>query len=362
MLDSTTEAAEAEQPKAAWERNIVTERKFSASDAAEIDLPATQLQLLHVEDDDGDAKLLERTFAQEFEKDSYKIHRVSSLHDALNALRHSEFHAVLLDLMLHDANGLDALNAIKEDHPDLPVIILSGHNDSDTALKAVRGGAQEYVVKAHSSSRMLALTVLSSIERKRYERHLFRLANHDALTGLPNRRMFLEYIKRWLLRAERWQRTEAIMFIDVNGFKKVNDSLGHDIGDELLVQIAARLKIGLRASDMLARYGGDEFIVHLDLGAEVDRESCQQVAEKISNLFNAPIQLAGNEIATGLSIGIAFYPDDGKDLAELIQKADEAMYVAKRLGIKFAFAPAKGDGAEPKPNSEETADRYQGSE
>ena len=109
------------------------ERKFSVSDLAKTDLAATQLQLLHVEDDDGDAKFLERTFAAEFDQDSYNIHRVTSLHDALGALRRSDFHAVLLDLGLHDANGLDGLNAIKEDHPDLPVVILSGDNDRDTA-------------------------------------------------------------------------------------------------------------------------------------------------------------------------------------------------------------------------------------
>jgi diguanylate cyclase (GGDEF)-like protein len=314
------------------------ERKFGASDMTVTELRATRLQLLHVEDDDTDAKFLQRAFAQEFDRDSYQIRRVDSLHEGLRALRHAEFHAVLLDLGLNDASGLDGLNAIKEEYPDLPVVILSGYNDSDTALKAVRGGAQEYVVKAHSNSRMLALSVLSSIERKRYERHLFRLANHDALTGLPNRRMFQEYIRHWLLRAERWRRTEAIMFIDVNGFKTVNDSLGHDIGDELLIQIAARLKLGLRASDMLARYGGDEFVVHLDMGSKVDRATCAQLAEKISNLFAEPIHIAGSAVATGVSIGIAFYPHDGKDTLELIQKADEAMYVAKRRRERFAFA------------------------
>jgi diguanylate cyclase (GGDEF)-like protein len=188
---------------------------------------------------------------------------------------------------------------------------------------------------------MLALSVLSSIERKRYERHLFRLANHDALTGLPNRRSFLEYMKRWLLRAERWQRTEAIMFMDVDGFKTVNDTLGHDFGDELLIEIAARLKIGLRASDMLARYGGDEFIVHLDMSAEIDRVSCAHLAEKISSLFDAPVHIGGKSVATGLSIGIAFYPDDGNDTAKLIQRADEAMYIAKRRQMRFAFADVK---------------------
>jgi diguanylate cyclase (GGDEF)-like protein len=164
--------------------------------------------------------------------------------------------------------------------------------------------------------------------------------------------MFLEYIRHWLLRAERWQRTEAIMFMDVNRFKTVNDTLGHDIGDELLIQIGARLKIGLRASDMLARYGGDEFVVHLDMGAEVDRTTCGQLAEKISKLFAEPIIIGGNAISTGVSIGIALYPHDGKDSSQLIQKADEAMYVAKRRRASFAFADevAVAEDTEPVPS------------
>ena len=109
----------------------------------------------------------------------------------------------------------------------------------------------------------------------------------------------------------------------------------------MLIEIVARLKIGLRASDMLARYGGDEFIMHLDMGAEIDRASCAQLAKKISGLFDDPIVIGGKSIATGLSIGIALYPDDGNDTAELIQRADEAMYISKRRQMRFAFAGVK---------------------
>jgi diguanylate cyclase (GGDEF)-like protein len=297
-----------------------------------------RLRFLHVEDDDGDAKILRRAFTKYFAGSDYFIQRVKSLHDAMSALRGEAYDAVLLDLGLEDAAGLTALNAVKELNPDLPIVIFSAHHDNDIALEAVRGGAQEFVAKGEGSGRMLALSVLSSIERKRYERHLFRLANHDVLTGLPNRRMFQEHIKHWLTRAERWQRTEAIMFMDVNGFKKVNDALGHDIGDELLSQIASRLTLGLRASDMLARYAGDEFIVHLDMGASVSHDSCAQLAKKIVGLFADPICIGGHQIHTGVSIGIAFFPQNGRDSIELFRKADEAMYRAKKLPEKFAFA------------------------
>ncbi len=298
----------------------------------------SRLRFLHVEDDDGDAKILQRAFSKYFAGADYFIQRAKSLREAMSDLQREAYDAVLLDLGLEDAVGLIAFNAIKEANPDLPIVIFSGHEDNEIALEAVRGGAQEFVVKGDGSSRMLALSVLSSIERKKYERHLFKLANHDALTGLPNRRMFQEHIKHWLTRAERWQRTEAIMFIDVDGFKKVNDTLGHDVGDELLSQIAARLTLGLRASDMLARYAGDEFIVHLDMGATVSDDICAQVAKKIVGLFVDPICIGGHEIHTGVSIGIAFFPKNGRDPIELFRKADEAMYRAKHLQEKFAFA------------------------
>ncbi len=301
-------------------------------------MPKPKLHLLHVENDDMEAELFKQLLAKEFGVNGCSIVHVESLSEALKKLKETSFNAILLDLDLTDIQGLDNVRAIKEENPDIPIVVLSGHDDNEIALKAVRGGAQEYMVKGHSNSRMLGLAVLSSIERKTYERHLFRQANHDDLTGLPNRRMFIEYMQQWIIRASRWKRVETIMFLDVNDFKKINDTLGHDVGDTLLEQIAARLKVGLRTSDMLARYGGDEFIVHLDTDAHVSRDSCAEVARKIISLFRDPISIGGHDIQASVSIGIAFYPEHGKDTAELIQSADQAMYQAKKANKDFSFA------------------------
>jgi diguanylate cyclase (GGDEF)-like protein len=308
------------------------------------------LKLLHVENDDMEAEICQRLLSQEFAKDDYSVVRERTLRASLNKLRTLEFDAILLDLDLDDSQGLVNVRAIKRENPDVPIVVLSGHNDTEIALQAIRDGAQEYVVKGHSNHRMLGLAILSSIERKVYERQLFRQANHDELTGLPNRRMFLEYLHQWLVRASRWKRTEMIMFLDVNGFKQVNDTLGHDAGDRLLQQIAARLKTGLRASDMLARYAGDEFIVHLDMQAHESRENCAQVAERIAALFRKPVNIGSHDIATSVSIGVAVYPDHGPDTETLIRSADQAMYQAKQAGIPFVFA---GDDnvSESRPNA-----------
>ncbi|WP_148301757.1 diguanylate cyclase domain-containing protein [Sneathiella glossodoripedis] len=296
------------------------------------------LSLLHVEDDDGDAKEVMRSCRQEFGAQNLDLTRVVSLTEAKAALKERRFDAVLLDLNLGDASGLENVRAIKIENPDVPIVVLSGQDSTDTALEAVQYGAQEYLVKGHSNSRILGLIIRSSIERKAYERQLFRMATQDELTGLPNRRYFKEYMQQCIPRATRWNRTECILFMDVNGFKSVNDTYGHDVGDLLLKQVAASLRSGLRMSDMLARYAGDEFVAHLDTGATNAKEASVSVISNIEDQFRRAFTIDGNDIKTGLSIGVAFFPDHGRDTEALIKSADKAMYKAKQAGISHAIA------------------------
>lgn len=296
------------------------------------------LNLLYVEDDEVIAAMFQLQLKQELGQQYCTITHVDSLGKALKAMKAIAFSAILLDLDLKDVQGQDSVRAIKEENPEIPIVVLSGHDNTEIALKAIRNGAQEYLVKGHCNSRMLGLAVLSSIERKAYERQLFNQANYDELTGLPNRRMFMDYMERWLARSSRWKRAEALFFLDVNGFKYVNDTFGHDVGDQLLQQVAQRLKNGLRTSDMLARFAGDEFVIHLDGNAHISQENCTVVAEKISSLFTPPIVIEGRSLQVGLSIGIAIYPEHGSDVEALIQRADQAMYKAKQAKMGFAFA------------------------
>lgn len=300
-------------------------------------MPQTFRRILHIEDDDGDAKQALRDCRTEFGASHFELIRVDNITAGLAELKQTRFDVVLLDLNLGDGRGLDNLQDIKNQSPDLPIVVLSGHDDTETALTAVRAGAQEYIIKSTGNSRQLGLAILSSIERKAYERHLYNLANQDELTGLPNRRAFNEYLKPWLTRADRWQRTETIMFMDVNGFKQVNDTLGHDVGDLLLQKISATLRASLRTTDMLARYAGDEFIVHIDAPSHEAKEISEGIAQKINHLFDQPISIAGNKIKTGVSIGIATYPDHGSDVSSLIHSADLAMYQAKKQKLPFVF-------------------------
>jgi diguanylate cyclase (GGDEF)-like protein len=167
-------------------------------------------------------------------------------------------------------------------------------------------------------------------ERIRAEESIQHLANHDALTGLPNRRLFNERILLEISHARRDQEKLAVLLFDLDQLKRVNDSFGHDIGDLLLQAVGQRLIGLLRKSDTVARMGGDEFLIILPNLEHPD--AAVNTAERILSALSTPFQLEGNHIQITTSIGISIYPDDGEDVSILIKKADTAMYHAKQKG------------------------------
>ena len=167
-------------------------------------------------------------------------------------------------------------------------------------------------------------------ERKQAQARVEFLAHHDPLTELPNRVLLRDRVDQAITLAEREKRRVALMFLDLDHFKTVNDSLGHVAGDRLLKDIAQRLRHCMRESDTIARLGGDEFIVVL--GSIRDADGVVEVAEKILTAVAQPVMLGEREVASSLSIGIALYPDDGDDFDTLLKKADAAMYHAKQGG------------------------------
>jgi diguanylate cyclase (GGDEF)-like protein/PAS domain S-box-containing protein len=172
-------------------------------------------------------------------------------------------------------------------------------------------------------------------ELKRAEMTLEHLATHDTLTGLPNRYLMFDRLNQLLVRAARYGLSFAILIIDLDGFKRINDSRGHDVGDLVLRGVAERLTRNLRAADTVARIGGDEFVVLLEsLRAGPDATA---LADKIRSTVGMPFALPGGDAAVTVSIGIGQYPDDGRDAEELLKAADVAMYRAKRR--RAAAAP-----------------------
>lgn len=167
-------------------------------------------------------------------------------------------------------------------------------------------------------------------DRKRMEEEIRHLAHHDALTGLPNRRLFREITDLELAQARRNRRKLAILFLDLDRFKEINDTLGHDAGDELLKQAACLFRKTIRTSDTVARIGGDEFNIIL---ADIVRpEDVSDIAQKIIRRFRSPFSIFGNELNVTTSIGISVYPDDSAEIDTLLRYADIAMYHAKESG------------------------------
>lgn len=171
--------------------------------------------------------------------------------------------------------------------------------------------------------------IIDISEQKQMEENMKQMAYYDALTGLANRSMFEYYFAHCQASSRHFNQSLAIVFIDLDSFKKVNDELGHNAGDMLLKQVAARLKYLLRGNDLLSRLGGDEFVVLL---TRVSRESLTAVAQRIIGTFAEPFEVEGHLLTIGASLGISIYPDDGADLETLMHNADQAMYRAKNQG------------------------------
>jgi diguanylate cyclase (GGDEF)-like protein/PAS domain S-box-containing protein len=167
-------------------------------------------------------------------------------------------------------------------------------------------------------------------ERKLVEQKITHLAHHDYLTGLPNRALFLEQLEHSITMARRNRYKVAVLFLDLDGFKQVNDTLGHDAGDVLLQEVGKRLRSVIRESDIVARIGGDEFTFVLNNVGE--DANAAWIAQKVIDVLAVPIDLKAQQCRIGASIGIAIYPDSSSDFETLLKQADEAMYWAKQNG------------------------------
>ena len=180
-------------------------------------------------------------------------------------------------------------------------------------------------------------------ERKRHERKLLHQALHDALTGLPNRRLLRQNLQHCLSDSARHGRMVGVFFIDIDGFKTINDTLGHTAGDQLLRSVAARLHTCARGPDMLSRAGGDEFV--LTAGGLHSRHAARRIAARLLDCMRQPFLVGGNQFTVAASIGVSLSPDDCRDADSLLRNADDAMYEAKRNGgnqVQF-FSPALSD-------------------
>ena len=287
------------------------------------------IKILLVEDNDVDAHLTQDILA-EWSIEQFHITHVTRLSDAFRHLGRERFDAILLDLSLPDGYGLPTLRQVQAANPTIPIIVLSGVSDQTLALQAVQDGAQDYLVKGQGQPEMLARAIRYSIERKRAEERLTYLAQYDQLTGLVNRTLFRDRLVQAMARSKRLQQPLGLMLLDLDRFKQVNDTMGHDVGDHLLKAVADRLKDCVREVDTVARMGGDEFTIVLEGLAR--EEDITIIARRITETLAEPFLIEKHRVSIGVSIGITVYPSDDHGIDELLKHADAAMYKAKQQG------------------------------
>lgn len=334
----------------------------------------TQQPRLLLVDDIADNRAV---LARRFQRRGFEIIEADGGISALALIEEQSFDLVLLDVMMPDVDGLEVLRRIREQHSAvaLPVIMVTAKSQSEDVVQALELGANDYVMKpvdfavafarattqigrkkaeeevhkaaaalrrandnlerqiAERTANLVAANEKLQLEidhRQKSEATIEYLAHYDALTGLANRVLLREQLEEALARVRRTGEELAVLVLDLDGFKTVNDTLGHTVGDELLNCIAAQLRGSVRETDKVARLGGDEFAV-LQIGAP-QPNSAAALAQRLIEVISAPMSVCGHQVVIGASIGVAVSAADQTDAEQLLKSADLAMDRAKSDG------------------------------
>ena len=268
--------------------------------------------------------------------DGYEIESVSDGVEAVARCEKQMPHIILLDALMPNLNGFEACKKIRmlKGSKHVPILIVTALDDEKSIERAFESGATDYIPKPVHFS-VMRQRVSRLLQASRAEVHVRELAYQDPLTGLPNRTQFIDQVHKSLKKVRRTTEMLAIMFLDLDRFKYVNDTLGHDVGDMLLKAVAERIMSCVRGADTVARLGGDEFTLALD-GIE-DRSVVSNIADKICKKLGEPYTFADRDIYVSASIGISMFPEDGNDIGLLMKRADTAMFRAKERGGRYLF-------------------------
>jgi diguanylate cyclase (GGDEF)-like protein len=290
-----------------------------------------------VDDDQVDRALVIRTLKKS--DLNVKITEALTVDEGLSLFRQASFDIVLLDYRMPKRDGIEMILELRNEPKDnsIAIVMMSASEDEDLALDCIKAGAQDFLVKSEITEVRLKRALLQAATRFELEKQLFltyqqvkQLAETDSLTSLPNRYFFDESLKLAIANNLRTKQKLALLLFDLDHFKMVNDTFGHDTGDVLLKKIVTRIKGCLRGNELFARLGGDEFGITLS-GLE-STESASLVAKRIITVLQKPLEIAKTIIHATASIGIAIHPDNGCTSDELFKYADIAMYRAKKLG------------------------------
>lgn len=295
------------------------------------------LSVLLVEGDPDGARRLRGLLEQSGGMDSpeTRVEQATHLDAALERLASGGVDVVLLDLDLPDSEGMTTFERASAFAPDVPFIILTDVADDRLAVGTVQGGAQDYLVRSEIKPSILARAILYAIERHRLLAALRSLSLIDDLTGLYNRRGFTELGEQYIKLAWRSGRAITLVYLDVDRFKNINDTLGHHVGDRALKRVAEVLRSTFRRSDIIARIGGDEFAV---LALETTGESAEWLAQRLREGVSVENASTHEPFRLSASVGVArSMGDDKVSLEDLMAQADAAMYREKRAKQRVAY-------------------------
>lgn len=257
-------------------------------------------------------------------------HAVCALH------RDNHYDLILLDLQMPGMDGFQVMEGLKEIEAEgyLPVLAITAQPEHK--LRALTSGAKDFITKPfelmETRTRIHNLLEVRLLYKQLedYSRALESLALHDPLTGLPNRRLLMDRLSLAIAHAHRNQSTMAVMYLDLDGFKLINDTLGHDVGDTLLQMVADRLVATVRQEDTVSRLGGDEFVIGLSELSHAD--DAVNMVSKVIHALAQPYNIQGRNVSMTASVGVGIYPTHGVEVETLMKSADLALYEAKRTG------------------------------
>lgn len=295
------------------------------------------MEILVVDDDLIDRTHIKRTLRRS--DAGCIVTEVEDVNSALLLLKEKRFDAILLDFNMPQRNGLSLLHEIKNESVEngSAIIMMSTSEEEELAMQCINEGAQDFIAKSDITGYRLRRAILGA--RARYEmeqklkdsyKKVKQLAEQDDLTKLANRYLFDETLKQTINRNNRQQYKVALILFDLDNFKYVNDTHGHDVGDVLLQKVVNRINTCLRDTELFSRLGGDEFAIILSHLQRVDE--AEKVSLRILRVLEKPFEINNACIDMSASIGISIYPDSSKNATEMFKRADIAMYKAKQLG------------------------------
>lgn len=287
--------------------------------------------LLIVEDDLTDMALYKRMFASDAKLQALfqKVVYATNFQEARACIDLQKPDCCLMDFQLPEGRATDFIQTLQGEGIRFPIVISTGVGNERLVVELMQLGVQDYLTKDDLSAPVLARTLRNAMTTFQLESELYHRAHYDGLTGLANRVTFIARLREAVEQARRYQRRLCLLYIDIDHFKQVNDDYGHEWGDVLLSQVAARLRACIRQTDVAARLGGDEFVLLL---LEADVNQGLSVAEKLFAAMAEPISHGVEDLCVSLSIGVADFPASASDEKELVAHADVALYKAKARG------------------------------